>query len=268
MSPWTVLMSDKTLATIEALMRVADTQGAADEMVRAFEAFMQAFLLLKADNEEERKVQALKIKNSLAELVQTIAKAQTATAAALAVKDGYTPVPGVDFPSQKQFGEIIRGMIPPPVPGKTPVLGVDFKVPTTDQVAELMANKYVTSSEIFKVIFNLPDNVIMAINGGESQIKPERIEGLAELMLNVKKKYWQPFWAGNGGGPASSGTGVGAWSTPAESPDSSNLIFTVGSSAPTDVISDGVNLFNGAGYTYAAGQITFVNPPTQYVRYR
>lgn len=62
--------------------------------------------------------------------------------------------------------------------------------------------------------------------------------------------------------------GVGAWSTPVEVPDSVITVFTVGTPAPTDVVADGVNYYNGAGYTYAAGQITFDNPPAQYVRYR
>lgn len=69
---------------------------------------------------------------------------------------------------------------------------------------------------------------------------------------------------------ALSGGGVGAWSTPVETPvsDGSVTVFTVGSSAPTDVVSDGSFLYNGAGYTFAAGQITFTNGPTQFVRYR
>lgn len=64
------------------------------------------------------------------------------------------------------------------------------------------------------------------------------------------------------------GGSITAWSTPPETPDSSNLIFTVGVLAPTDVVADGILFFNGFGYTYAAGQITFTNPPVYYVRYR
>lgn len=67
-----------------------------------------------------------------------------------------------------------------------------------------------------------------------------------------------------------SGSGVGAWTTPPESPasDGSVVTFTVGSSAPTDVVSDGTLYFNGAGYTFSAGHITLINGPTQYIRYR
>jgi len=68
----------------------------------------------------------------------------------------------------------------------------------------------------------------------------------------------------------SSSAGIGPWSTPPESPspDGSVLVFTVGASAPTDVVADGIQLFDGVGYTYSVGQITLVNGPTQYIRYR
>ncbi len=61
--------------------------------------------------------------------------------------------------------------------------------------------------------------------------------------------------------------GAGAWLTPVETPNGIITVFTV-ASQPTDVVADGVQLFDGAGYTYAALQITFVNPPAQFVRYR
>lgn len=64
------------------------------------------------------------------------------------------------------------------------------------------------------------------------------------------------------------GGGSSAWSTPPENPNGVITVFTVGGSAPTDVVADGIAFYPNAGYTYAAGQITFVNPPTQYVRYR
>jgi hypothetical protein len=63
--------------------------------------------------------------------------------------------------------------------------------------------------------------------------------------------------------------GVGAWSTPAETPNGSIQTFTVGSEAPTDVVADGVNYYSGAGYTFAGGQITFTDiQPVNFVRYR
>jgi hypothetical protein len=68
----------------------------------------------------------------------------------------------------------------------------------------------------------------------------------------------------------SASSGVSTWSTPVEpvAADGSTLVFTVGASAPTDVVSDGIMLYEGAGYTYAGGQITLTNGPTQFIRYR
>ena len=63
---------------------------------------------------------------------------------------------------------------------------------------------------------------------------------------------------------------VVAWKTPPESPDPNvgTSIFTVGTSAPTDVIADGTTLFEGFGYTYTSPIITLTNPCTQFLRYR
>lgn len=72
----------------------------------------------------------------------------------------------------------------------------------------------------------------------------------------------------NGNKRISASGGVGAWQTPVESPNGVITTFTVGGSAPTDVVADGASFYQGAGYSYAAGQITFDNPPAQYVRYR
>jgi hypothetical protein len=62
--------------------------------------------------------------------------------------------------------------------------------------------------------------------------------------------------------------GVGSWSTPPETPNGVILTFTVGASAPTDVEADGLLNFSPAYYTYAGGQITFINPPSFSVHYR
>lgn len=61
--------------------------------------------------------------------------------------------------------------------------------------------------------------------------------------------------------------GVGTWSTPPETPDGTTTVFTV-TAEPTDVVADGIQMFDGVGYTYAALQITFTNAPSLYVRYR
>jgi hypothetical protein len=65
-------------------------------------------------------------------------------------------------------------------------------------------------------------------------------------------------------------SGGGVWHTPPESPlpDGSVVQYTVGTSAPTDVIADGTTLFEGHGYTYSSPYITLDNGATQFVRFR
>lgn len=77
-----------------------------------------------------------------------------------------------------------------------------------------------------------------------------------------------PGYLGITGLGTGGGGGITGWSTPPETPDGSTTVFTVGSTAPTDVVVDGVMLFEGQGYTYSGTQITLTNPAAQYVRYR
>lgn len=72
----------------------------------------------------------------------------------------------------------------------------------------------------------------------------------------------------NGNKQINAAGGVGAWKTPTPAPDGTTTVFTITGGAPTDVVADGINMFNGFGYTYAANTLTFDNPPTQWVRYR
>ncbi len=73
---------------------------------------------------------------------------------------------------------------------------------------------------------------------------------------------------------AASSGGIGAWNTPSQTPlpDGSVTVFTVGSSAPTDVLVDGVIYPSGTVWTFLAGQITISigdgAGPTQFIRYR
>lgn len=71
----------------------------------------------------------------------------------------------------------------------------------------------------------------------------------------------------NGNKQISASGSTGAWKTPTPTPDGVTTVFTV-TSQPIDVVADGIQMFDGAGYVYAALTITFTNPPTQYVRYR
>lgn len=251
-------MDENALKTMQALMQVADTRTAAADMVEAFKAFAEVFLTLKADTEEQQRVLDIKVKNALQTLTDAIARAN-----AIKVQDGKTPKAGVDYPTKEQFTTMITGLIPKVENGKTPVAGVDFFVPTAQEiVAQVQA--LMDSSAIFKAIFTAPDNVINAINEGESQIKPERIEGMQKLIDEVRKKHWPPFYAGAGG----SSRAPIAWKTPTPTPDGIITAFTVTGDVPVDVVADGATFYSGAGYTYSAGLITFDNPPTQYVRYR
>lgn len=65
-----------------------------------------------------------------------------------------------------------------------------------------------------------------------------------------------------------SGSASSAWSTPVESVNGSTTVFTVGSSAPTDVVADGILLYPNLGYTYSNPTITLTNAPSLYVRFR
>jgi hypothetical protein len=66
------------------------------------------------------------------------------------------------------------------------------------------------------------------------------------------------------------GGGVSTWSTPPESPDGTITVFTVGASAPTDVVSDGALMFAPTAYSFDinTGTITFINSPVNTVKYR
>jgi hypothetical protein len=105
---------------------------------------------------------------------------------------------------------------------------------------------------------------------GEDRLNVSAIDGVDEMFKEIKKLIAAQNKLGSISVRTTTGSssGVGAWSTPAETPDGIITVFTVGGSAPTDVSSDGVLLFEGVGYTYAAGQITLSNAPTQSVRYR
>lgn len=149
-----------------------------------------------------------------------------------------------------------------------------------------------------------PEEIVIKINASTRKIQKDRIEGLEDDLKRIEVTASQPR---GGGAPGYSLTvqddgvtvdkftrfinftggtvtrsasgvvtvpldtgGVGAWSTPPEAvaSDGSVTVFTVGATAPTDVVSDGIMLYNGFGYTYAGTQITLDNGPTQYIRYR
>lgn len=193
-------MDEKALKTLEAMMDIADTSGAAEQLVEAFEAFMLAFKTLKADNEEERRTQTLTLKNALRDVERAIAS----------IKNGKTPIPGIDFPSKDQIKEMIVKMIPAPKDGYTPVLGIDYQIPSKEEILQAVMER-MDPADVFAALFHAPDNVISAVNSGESQINMERVEGLEALRDEVRKKHWPPFYVGTAGlatGTSSGGIGV------------------------------------------------------------
>lgn len=135
----------------------------------------------------------------------------------------------------------------------------------------------------------IADLVVEKISKGK-KLKIEHVAGLKEEVASYRnqlagKVYGRDTWARGGGDTVVAGTNVsftkdangnkvinatGGSSatplTPTGTIDGSNLIFgTTGQ--PSSVIADGATFFEGVGYSYAANQITFVNPPTQYIRY-
>lgn len=115
-------------------------------------------------------------------------------------KDGKTP-------TTEELIKLITPLIPITRNGTTPIQGIDYFVPTIEEVAREVASKYLMPSEIFRVIFSLPDNLVSALNSAQGQIKTERIEGLEKLINEVHKKHWPPFYVGQGGTSGST-TGV------------------------------------------------------------
>jgi hypothetical protein len=64
----------------------------------------------------------------------------------------------------------------------------------------------------------------------------------------------------------SSGTGGGVTiETPSGDVDASNTVF-IPTSEPLWVVSDGIQYFDGAGYTWSGASITMDIPPSQYIR--
>lgn len=168
---------------------------------------------------------------------------------------GYTPVKGKDY-----------------FDGYTPVKGKDYfteedklDIASKVQPAERIIEKVIPQDIVGETIVDKINELNLE---PENQIDFEHIKGWKELILKLISSQGGSRYYVGGGGSGSGTSGVGAWSTPPEVPNKSITVFTVGASAPTDVVADGINYYSGSGYTYAAGQITFSQPPRNYVRYR
>lgn len=238
------------------------SQGEIDDIIGAFKTFLQVFLRIKADNEEHRRALSASAKSLEKEMRDAVEKAVKSLVAKVESKekgkDGYTPLAGVDYPNVDQIREMMEGMRP-----ETPVEGVHYFIPKLDDIVRKCLTMLRPAS-FAKMLFSAPNNVITAVNQADNQIKADRVEGLEKFMKDMKKGLAAHFFAGAPGQAIS----TPAWKTPGETVNGSTTVFTVGSQVPTDVIADGVQYFQGKGYSYASDQITFDIAPSQYVRYR
>lgn len=171
------------------------------------------------------------------------------------------PYTELDEERLRKVAQMVFRKMPKPKRGKKGKDAELPQVPTVEQILEMFFEALKTGK---KKLF------LKDIEGAEGRFAEVRNQIALRLSEGPRpslqgKQYGTTTWTRGGGGAAA---GLGAWSTPAETPDSVITAFTVGSTAPTDVVADGTNFYEGAGYTYAAGQITFTNPPSLYVRYR
>jgi len=220
-------------------------------------------------------------------------------------KDGYTPQKGTDYidgidyilsdEDKEEIAEIASSKIEVPIVEKVIEKTIVREKPIITEITKEVENKD-TPKEIVKKLNTLENAIdISVIKGAVSEIDIEEIikpfdkkilDGMARVDGRIK--LIDQRWGSHGGGlskvttdatlsglgtPSSpltvvSSGGVGAWSAPPESPDGSNLIFTVGGSAPTDVEADGLLQFSPMYYNYSTGQITFINPPSYSVHFR
>lgn len=118
-------------------------------------------------------------------------------------------------------------------------------------------------------------------------LKKEHVFGLSEELSSVRslagKQYGKDTWARGGGDTVAAGTNItitesggkkvinstGGSSFSIETPtgdvDASNTIFTP-TQEPLYVVADGVQYFDGAGYTWNSPNIEMDIPPSQYIR--
>lgn len=233
-----------------AFRKMVDGPGQMQQLLQAFEVFVQGFISLKLDNQND-------LKDFKSEMRRLFAEMKAKVDAIVKGKDGYTPQAGIDYHSKDEMLKILEDMRP-----KMPEAGVDYHVPSIEEVmAEVM--KEMQPTDVFKALFAAPENIIIAINQADNQIKADRIEGLEKFIIELQKKASQPMF---GSVPASL-TPI-AWKTPTETPNGVTTVFTITGGRPTDVTADGIIYFSGNGYTYSNNQLTFTIPPSQYVKYR
>lgn len=195
-------------------------------------------------------------------------------------------------PSQEEINAVIKENIVQPLDGK------DGISPEPQEVALILADSEKLHQHIENLIKSaLPNKEIIigeitaemekkGISLPEIQKIETRFAEIRSQIAQGSAPYNPPPGSKRGGGDtvvagsgivitntvngnkqiSASGTAA-AWKTPPETPNGVTTAFTV-TSEPTEVVADGATLFDGAGYTYAALTITFVNPPAIFVRYQ
>lgn len=185
------------------------------------------------------------------------------------------------MPSDEKILTLLKPLIPPPKPGQPGSTPSDYRL------------RNLISPLIPEPIPGSPDTgeeIVIKINHSKgAKIKRSRIEEdepgyggrgsvavsttarrLIEQALELKFGSGITATVDNFGVVHISAIGsAGSWSTPPEAVnrDGSVLVFTT-TSQPNEVLADGVIYVENFGYTYAGGQITLTNGPTQYIRYR
>ena len=221
---------------------------------------------------------------------------------------GYTPIKGKDYWTDAEINQVIeyiRKMVVTKdiLEAATPIKGVHYKdgedgsdyILTSKDKKEIasqidvpIVDKVIERTEIIKEISKTLEvgDIKDAVSKKDLDINNRNLlSGMARIDGRIK--LIDQRWHGgglsrvytdatlSGSGTASSpltviGGGVGAWSTPPESPDGTITVFTVGASAPTDVVSDGALMFAPTDYSFDinTGTITFINSPVNTVKYR
>lgn len=129
--------------------------------------------------------------------------------------DGKTPVRGVDYWTEGDISvitSVLAGMIPEPIPGKTPIAGEDY--PSREQFIDFIRTQVTSffsdkkemlktdlSPLIKKITEGLdPKKIVKGINTLEDVLEQKTIKGLSTLIKNLQDSIRQKGGGSGGGG--------------------------------------------------------------------
>lgn len=215
-------------------------------------------------------------------------------------KDGYTPVKGKDYvdghtPTREELLAIITPLL---ITEKEIWAMIRSQLPTNDELRDLVEplipyvkdgsdGKTPGKDELAALIRPMIDEALAKLPPASTKpTHDELVAVMTPLLKNMMAEARKGWFGGGGGGDnvragsgisiatnnigakvisvTSSGNGF-TISTPTGTVDGSNAAFTV-LSEPAYIVADGINYFNGAGYTYAALTVTMDVAPSQYIR--